>query len=335
MNVFVGIDGGGTSTRAVVLSDTLQVLGRGEAGPSNHYRVGAPTAAHNCVRAAEEAFAAALRMAPQLGKDGIASWGFGLAGVRREGDARIMRSQLQPVAEGLPWILDTDAAAAHWGAFNGGPGVVLSAGTGAIALGVDEGEKFYADGWGPLLGDEGSGYWIGLESLRAVCRASDGRAPRSPLSQTILNELRLSEAQQLVPLLQGGKLEREEIAELARVVLTSAEAGISTAIEIRDRAISHLALAVAAVTHAMLSRRRDRSAPAVAPPVDVAMALRGGLFEDDFFRASTGYAIGEHMVEMKRDFLPLGAWNIVRPQFDAAYGAALMARSLLEKPVGL
>lgn len=325
MKVFVGIDGGGTATKAVIVSDTLQVLGRGEAGPSNHYRVGPPTAAENCVRAAESAFAAAMRLEPALSKDDIAGWGFGLAGVRRESDARVMRAQLGAVAQDLPWTLDTDAVAAHWGAFKGGPGIVLSAGTGAIALGIDEGEKFYADGWGPLLGDEGSGYWIGLEAIRAVCRASDGRAPRTLLSQTILSELRLSEAQQMIPLLQGGKLEREAIAELARAVLTSAEAGISGAVEIRERAISQLALSVAAVTHAMLSRRRDRAAPDKALPSDLAIALRGGLFEDDFFRASTGYAIGEHMVEMKRDFLPLAAWNVIRPHFDAAYGAAMMA----------
>lgn len=330
MKVFVGIDGGGTSTKAVIVSDTLQILGRGEAGPSNHYSVGPPAAAENCVRAAESAFAAAMRVAPELSREDIAAWGFGLAGVRRESDARVMRAQLGPVAQGLPWVLDTDAAAAHWGAFNGGSGIVLSAGTGAIALGIDEGEKFYADGWGPLLGDEGSGYWIGLEAIRAVCRAWDGRAPRTTLSQTILSELRLSDAQQLVPLLQGGKLEREAIAELARAVLTSAEAGVSEAIEIRERAISRLALSVAAVAHALLSKRRDRVAPEKAKASDLAIALRGGLFEDDFFRASTGYAIGEHMVEMKRDFLPLAAWNVIRPHFDAGYGAALMARAAMD-----
>jgi N-acetylglucosamine kinase-like BadF-type ATPase len=330
MKVFVGVDGGGTATKAVVLSDTLEVLGRGEAGPSNHYRMGPPQAAENCVRAAEAAFSAALRLSPGLERDSIAAWGFGLAGVRRESDSRLMRAQLQPVAGEGPWALDTDAVAAHWGAFNGGPGVVLSAGTGAIALGLDEGEKFYSDGWGPLLGDEGSGYWIGLESLRTVCRAHDGRAPRTTLAQTILHELHLSEAHQLVPMLQGGKLEREKIAELARVVLTSAEAGIGAAVEIREQAIAHLALSVAAVTHSMLSRRRDRVAPASAESMDLAIALRGGLFDDDFFRASTGYAIGEHMVEMKRDFLPLASWNVLRPQFDAAYGAALMAKHAAE-----
>ena len=61
---------------------------------------------------------------------------------------------------------------------------------------------------------------------------------------------------------------------------------------------------------------------------ELPVALRGGLFEDDDFRARVGFAIGEKMVEMKRDFLPLGAWKVVRPQFDAAIGAALLAQKL-------
>ena len=149
-----------------------------------------------------------------------------LAGVRRENDARLMRAQLQPVANGLPWVLETDAVAAHRGAFDGKTGLVLSVGTGAICLGIDEGERFYGDGWGPLLGDEGSGYWMGLEAIRTVCRAHDGRAPRTALTQAVLSELRLNEAPQLIPLLQGGKLEPERIAELARVILIEAETGV-------------------------------------------------------------------------------------------------------------
>ncbi len=331
MQYYIGIDGGGTNTRAVILSDTLEVIGRGHSGPSNHYRVGAPQAAENCVRAAEEAFAEASRMVPGLTRDELAAWGFGLAGVRRENDARLMRAQLGPVANGLPWVLDTDAVAAHRGAFDGKTGLVLSVGTGAICLGIDDGESFYGDGWGPLLGDEGSGYWMGLEAIRTVCRAHDGRAPRTALTQAVLSELRLNEAPQLIPLLQGGKLEPERIAELARMVLIEAETGVSSAVDIRERAIACLSLTVGSVTHAMLSRRRDRVAPNAAPNIDLNIALRGGLFDDDFFRASVGYAIGEHMVEMKRDFLPLGAWNVIRPQSDAAYGAALMARHAAEK----
>jgi len=321
MKYFIGIDGGGTRTRALVLSDTLEIVGRGEAGPSNHYHVGAPRAVEHCAQSVRGALLDARRIVPDLNPEHVAAWAFGLAGVRRDNDARMM-----------PWALDTDAAAAHAGAFNGGSGLILSAGTGAICFAVDEeGERFYGDGWGPILGDEGSGYWMGQEALRAICRAQDGRAPRTPLTQSVMNALVLADISQLVPFVHHPETRPDKIAELARVVLASADAGVATAIDIRERAIEHLGLTAAATAHALLSRRRDRCAPEMAAPVDLPIALRGGLFEDDFFRATVGYNIGERMVEIKRDFLPVDGWRIVRPQFDASYGAALLAQRAWEK----
>src|SRR5690606_26409477 len=135
------------------------------AGPSNHYAVGPEAAAENCRVAAEQALTDARRFEPSLTASDIAAWGFGLAGVRREHDAFLMRGRLGSFIGRAPWVLDTDAAAAQSGAFGGDAGIVLSAGTGAICLGIDEdNERYYADGWGPLLGDEGSGYWIGQEA---------------------------------------------------------------------------------------------------------------------------------------------------------------------------
>lgn len=335
MKYFLGIDGGGSQTKAAVMDDTLQVLGRGQAGPSNHYVVGVERAAQNCDLAAIAALSDAARVAPGLAREDIAVWGFGLAGVRRAGDAAAMRAYLVPLVNNRPWVLDTDAAIAHSGAFSGGEGIVLSAGTGAIAFGQDKyGEQFYADGWGPLLGDEGGGYWIGMEALRAVCRATDGRGPGTRLAPPVFNALNVRDCDELVQRIYAEPtnprhLTRKQIARLAQVVLDAATAGAQVATEIRERAVAHLGNTVAAVARAMLVRWRDRDTMQHCPPVEMAVALRGGLFEDDFFRASVGYNIGERMVEMKRDYLPLAAWRITRPQFDAAVGAALLAQKQL------
>lgn len=326
MNYYVGIDGGGSETRAVIVSDTLEVLGRGQAGPSNHFVAGVEEAAANCERAARQAMVAAARMAPDFSPPAVTAWGFGLAGVRRPKDVAAMYEPLQEFCHGRPFVLDTDAAAAHVGAFNGATGVILSAGTGAIALGIDdEGERFYSDGWGPILGDEGSGYWIGLEALRAVCRAADGRGAKTRLTNSILNTLNLPHPEALVHFVHSRHSRREEIAELARVVLNMA-GDTPLATEIRERAVAHLGNTVISVARTMLSRAQDRAGYSSPPSVSVPVALRGGLFEDDFFKASVGYTIGERMVELKRDFLPLGSWKIIKPQFDAAVGAALMAQ---------
>ena len=82
-------------------------------------------------------------------------------------------------------VIVNDATAALVGGTGHPFGVVCVAGTGSIAFGVNRaGERARAGGWGHLLGDEGSGYAIGLEALRAVCRASDGRGPQTALTDS-------------------------------------------------------------------------------------------------------------------------------------------------------
>ncbi|HVF11002.1 MAG TPA: BadF/BadG/BcrA/BcrD ATPase family protein [Abditibacteriaceae bacterium] len=330
MKYFLGMDGGGSETRAVVMTDAFEVIGRGVAGASNHYVAGVEQAATNCALAAEDALADARRLAPDITRDAIAAWGFGLAGVRRESDAAAMRPYLNQIVSNRPWSLDTDAAAAHSGAFTGGPGIILSAGTGAICLGIDDhGERFYADGWGPLLGDEGSAYWMGMEALRAVCRAADGRGQRTRLTAPILGALNVANCDALVQFMYSDRCTRDQIARLSRVVISMAEAGAQVAISIRDRAVAHLGNTAAATARAMLTRVQERAGFAQPVPQEIVIALRGGLFDDDFLRASVGYTVGERMVELKRDFLPLASWRVVKPQLDAAAGAALLAQKLV------
>lgn len=325
----LGIDGGGSSSRAVVITPEREVVGRGESGPSNHYAVGAEAAAQFCATAAAAAIEDAKRMAPGFQAVDIAAWGFGLAGVRRASDAAKMRAFLSEIC-GKPFALETDVVAAHAGAFAGDPGIVLSAGTGAICFGADEyGEKFYADGWGPLLGDEGSGHWMGAEALKAACRSFDGRGPHTRLASAILDHLNLRNPDELVLFAYSPAATRDKIAGISRVVLDLAEAGSQEASDIRGRAVAFLTRSVLATGRALLERRRDRAVatnPNVAvPPLDLSVALRGGLFEDDFLRASLGFAIGEAMVELKRDYLPVSSWRVVKPRYDAAVGAALLA----------
>ena len=329
MRYFIGIDGGGTGTRAVVIDGKREVIGRGEAGASNHYSLGAAVAAQNCALAAKNAIQDAAHNLPEFDALDVAAWGFGLAGVRRPGDIELMTRELSAICH-HPFALETDVVAAHAGAFSGQPGIVLSGGTGAICFGADEtGEKFYADGWGPLLGDEGGGYWMGSEALRAVCRGLDGRGPRTRLIEPILEQLGVENGDQLIEFVHSEACSREKIAALTRIVFDQSEQGSGEASAIRARAAMFLASSVKSVARAMLHRRLDRAmtsegeAPA---PLEVLVALRGGLFEDDFLRASLGYAVTEIMVELKRDFLPISAWKVVKPRYDAAVGAAILGQ---------
>jgi N-acetylglucosamine kinase-like BadF-type ATPase len=165
--IFLGIDGGGTSTRALATSETGEVLGSGESGPSNPLTVGWE-AAVAAIREAAQATNAALPVDAAF---------LGLAGVGREAGRTRMLGMLHEAPLARRMELGIDAEIALAGAHAGKPGAIVAAGTGAIALAKDrEGNLHRADGWGHLLGDEGSGYWIGREALRWVCRIADGRA---------------------------------------------------------------------------------------------------------------------------------------------------------------
>jgi N-acetylglucosamine kinase-like BadF-type ATPase len=330
MRYFLGIDGGGSATRAALIDGKREVMGRGSAGASNHYAVGPAIAAQNCASAAFAAIEDAKRLHPGFDPTEIAAWGFGLAGVRRPSDHDLMSGFLSEICS-RPFSLDTDVVAAHAGAFSGQPGIVLSAGTGAICFGADElGEKYYADGWGPLLGDEGSGYWIGIEALRAVCRSIDGRGPQTRLVGPVLESLGVADSDALVRFVHSEACSRDKVAALAQIVFDHADEGSDEASDIRARAATFLTRSVRSVARAMLSRRLERAmgsdtgeSPA---PVEMLLALRGGLFDDDFMRASLGYAVTEVMVELKRDFLPVSTWRVIKPRHDAAVGAAILGQ---------
>src|SRR6185437_3108093 len=164
--VILAVDLGKTSCRAAA-------AGRKAEG------AGAPgLATPNGVRAAE---AAILAVARELGP--IDEVIVGAAGAFAAPDAA--RALGQALLASLPAqrvAVTSDAVTAHAGALNGQPGVVLIVGTGVVALAIDaDGTLRTADGWGPWLGDEGGGAWIGAAGLRAALRAHDGRGPSTAL----------------------------------------------------------------------------------------------------------------------------------------------------------
>ncbi|WP_167489189.1 BadF/BadG/BcrA/BcrD ATPase family protein [Nocardia terpenica] len=147
---------------------------------------GAPgLAAVNGVSAAARAIAEVITQIVDLPPDFTISVGSAGAASAPEAAARLAR-QLAELPGVLSVAVTSDAVTAHVGALGGSPGVVLAAGTGAVATAVDETGRFVRiDGWGPLLGDEGSGGWIGTQGLRAVLRAHDGRAPHTVLEAKV------------------------------------------------------------------------------------------------------------------------------------------------------
>jgi glucosamine kinase len=175
----IGIDGGGSGTRARLTDGAGRVLGEGEAGPSG-LSLGVDAARAQIELAIARAFSSAglpVAAAPEC------SLGLGLAGAnfgKQAGDFLRAAGRFAHVA------LETDGATMLLGAFGGKPGVVVAAGTGSVGEALrHDGSRASAGAWGFPVGDEGSGAWLGLGAVRAAQRALDGRAPRGPLAEAI------------------------------------------------------------------------------------------------------------------------------------------------------
>lgn len=295
MQYRLGIDGGGTTTRAVIIDENMQELGRGEAGSSNHYSVGVERAVENI----RQAVAAALRVAG-VAQNEIVSLGLGLAGACTDAEQNLLRAAIAPVCPTPKLAIDEDVVAAQAGAFGGGAGAVCIAGTGANCFGINEnGQRARVDGLGPLLGDRGSGYWIGEQTLRTICKMEDGIVPKSPLLEKVLQQLEAADVAGLVQLVYQPDFERDRIAGLAPVVMQLSQEDDNASTGILQSAGRELAATTIAVLRALNLQQ-------VAPV--------GGILSQQTALRET------YETELKTE----GA-QVVEAKYDAVIGAALLA----------
>jgi N-acetylglucosamine kinase-like BadF-type ATPase len=243
MAFFLGVDAGGTKTRAVLADVDGRIAGAAEAGPGNAQAVGA-AAAGAAVRAAA---GAALARAG-AGADAVRGAFFGLAGVRTPEERAALAAELSGLGLGRAWEIGSDLDAAHAGALAGGPGVVVIAGTGSAALARNAaGETAQAGGWGWLVDDCGGGYWLALRGLAAACEGEDGRGPATTLGARAAVFFVAPGLRELLRELHTGRRDRAGVAAFAREVRTAAAAGDAVAASlVRAAANELLRLAVAA-----------------------------------------------------------------------------------------
>jgi len=296
MNYRIGVDGGGTNTRAVLIDENADVVGRGEAGTSNHYSVGPDRAVENIRRAID----AALSGAQVLERE-VTGWGLGLAGACTQVEQSTLFSRLELVAGTARVVVDEDAAAAWSGAFAGEAGVICIAGTGANSFGVaPDGQRARADGLGPLLGDRGSGYRIGEAALRSICSADDGSGPGTTLLRPVLDTFECATVDELVQVVYKPEFKRDRVASVVPLVFEAAVAGDAVAVGLLKDAGQALA-------ETTLTVLRKLGVARVAPV--------GGVL-------SQASPVREHYESVLRAALP--DISIELPIYDAAIGAALL-----------
>ena len=172
----------------------------------------------------------------------------GIAGVDRQDDAATIRGVMRRLGFRQHTVIVNDALIALVAGAGQPVGLVLVAGTGSIAYGVNaRGMAARSGGWGPILADEGSGYWIGRRALAAVMRHADGRGPRTALTPMVLERLHLGRPDELVNEVYEGAERRQLVATLGPLVAQAQSGGDAVAAEILRDAASELVLAAASV----------------------------------------------------------------------------------------
>ena len=271
----LGIDAGGTKTVCLLADESGQVLAESRGGGANLQasgELGVEKVLHHVM---EEAIGPRDRR-----PDAIC---LGIAGVDRPADARAMEGIMRRIGFKTPVVVVNDALIALVAGTGERPGVVVVAGTGSIAYGVDaERRAGRAGGWGYLLGDEGGAFWIGRAALAAVVREFDGRGPATRLTELVLAEMRLATPSELIHAIYDSGLQRPLVAGLAGLVQRAATAGDAVATSILARAAQELVAAAASVISQLgmrgeafptiLSGGAFRAIPWLAADVRVRMA---------------------------------------------------------------
>ena len=238
----IGVDGGGTKTRAVWIRRDGSVLAMAQAGGSNYQEIGV----HGVNALLEELVGPWLVNTVESKPACIC---LGLAGAGRPTEQRAIKDSVLAREWSDRVRVESDARAALAGAHAEKRGMIVIAGTGSIVFGIGEnGDWVRAGGWGPLLGDEGSGYDIALRGIRAGLAAHDGSGPDTALSRSLLEELGIKEWAEIVSRVYGGDLDRPALASLAPSIMRCAEEGDRVAIAVIRSTAEGLAKQIAAVS---------------------------------------------------------------------------------------
>jgi N-acetylglucosamine kinase-like BadF-type ATPase len=246
MKLFLGVDGGQSSTTALIGDERGRILGRGTGGPCNH-----AAAAEGRARlrtAVWGSLSAACREAGlEPGSVGFTAACFGMSGGPDD-----KHEILASVLRAGRLIVTHDAAIALSGATAAGQGIAVIAGTGSIAFARNAaGRTARAGGWGYVFGDEGGAFDIVRQALRAALRMEEGWGPPTALRQVLLDAAASTSVNQLLHLWYGSEWPRSRVAVLAPLVDAAAAEGDAVAQRVMGNAAQELALLAASARPAL------------------------------------------------------------------------------------
>jgi len=235
MKLFVGVDGGGTKTEALICDENGVILGRGTAESSNPLFVDKSVAM--------ESIRQSINSAARSGKicrpfDCVAICVPGMRVYKNE-----VKEEYANEANNI--VVSGDELSSFYGALAKPFGIVVSSGTGSFAMGVNrKGESAILGGWGPILGDEGSGYYIGVSALKAVITEYEDGSPKTLLTEKLKKYFSVSEISDIRRAIYKNGFDRFKISQISTIVYEAAVEGDDVSVNIIVDASKQLACLV-------------------------------------------------------------------------------------------
>ncbi|MGA7538560.1 MAG: BadF/BadG/BcrA/BcrD ATPase family protein [Steroidobacteraceae bacterium] len=311
MKTFLGVDGGGTKTRFLLIDESGRVLASHLEGPAYYLEIGLDELRRMLARGIEQI----LRQG-QVREESLSYTFLGLPAYGE--DSKLLPALDAAPSQALPhgrYRCDNDMVCGWAGALAGADGINIVSGTGSIAYGEFAGRTARAGGWGELFSDEGSSYWLAREGLRLFSRMSDGRTPRGPLYEQVRRHFALAGDLDLCAAIYGNDItQRSQFAQLSRLVLASAAEGDRAALELLESAARELADLVDAVRE-QLRIPVDASIP---------VSCSGGMFRPgNGLREALGSALPRRCAQ----------YRFVEPLLPPDSGAVVQAARLNGTPL--
>ncbi len=272
----LAVDGGGTKTLAAITDQKGSILSTGQSGASNYQVVGFEHAVSSLTDAINNAISALEDIKENTEKQvSFQRAVFALAGIDTAKDLikarKIVNEALEKTGIDVQeTIVENDAQSALLGATNHQPGILLISGTGSIAFAFDGKETYErAGGFGHKVGDEGSGYWIGIKALKSVLKMHDARGPATILSEKILSYLQLKDYEELHNWVYSPDFTVDKVASLAKFV----DEGANNGDEVSRRILSEAADELFRLVFSVAKKTRLTGVP-------FTLVLLGGVLEN-------------------------------------------------------
>lgn len=302
MKYCIGVDGGGTKTLTYLGDMAGHILDSCVFGPSNYYSSG--------LENTKKVFGSIVNyycLKHQFDYSDLVFISLGLAGVDREMDKQVIRNIFVELNITCDIMVYNDARAALVGTLGKDEGVIIVSGTGSIATGIRDNRLVRVGGWGHILGDEGSGYDIGMKTLKAIMKSYDGRLSPTLMTEKVIEFLELDGVEDIIGFVHDSNTDKKKIAELAVVAVQAAKEKDTLALAIMDESVEALLQLANTVIRKLYSA--DESAE---------LTYIGGII------TNVGYIRDSFITKIKKDYPNL---TIKKPAQDGAVGALYLGWS--------